>query len=62
MLGWLLEGFVIEGMWNRLVNLVGGVGKNLRCDIVYEFLDKEFRGIWIDLFFYKIIFCIKYIV
>lgn len=62
MLGCLLECFVMEGMWNRFVNLVGGVGKILRCDIVYELLDKEFRGIWIYLFFYKIIFGIKYIV
>jgi hypothetical protein len=34
----------MDSMWNRTVNLAGGPGRNLECDIVNEFLNKEFKG------------------
>uniref|UniRef100_A0A8W8IKI6 Zinc finger PHD-type domain-containing protein n=1 Tax=Magallana gigas TaxID=29159 RepID=A0A8W8IKI6_MAGGI len=41
--GWLPERLAMDSMWNRTVNLAGGPGRNLECDIVNEFLNKEFK-------------------
>lgn len=44
-------------MWNRIVNLNGGFGKNLEMDLQMEFFNKEYKGIciynYLFFFFYK---------
>ncbi|XP_061162619.1 uncharacterized protein LOC133171838 [Saccostrea echinata] len=41
--GWLPERLAMDSIWNRTVNLAGGPGRNLECDMVNEFLNKEFK-------------------
>lgn len=43
--GWLLERLVFDSVWNWMVNLVGGLGRNMEVDIVNEFFNKEFKGL-----------------
>lgn len=53
--GWLLERLVFDSVWNWMVNLVGGLGRNMEVDIVNEFFNKEFKG-WKKNIFEKIKF------
>ena len=45
--GWLPERLAMDSVWNRTVNLAGGPGRNLECDIVNEFLNREFKGTFV---------------
>lgn len=52
--GWLLERLVFDSVWNWMVNLVGGLGRNMEVDIVNEFFNKEFKGLKKNIIFEKI--------
>ncbi|XP_052223855.1 uncharacterized protein LOC127839505 [Dreissena polymorpha] len=41
--GWLPERLRNDLIWNRTVNLRGGIGNNLEADLVNEFLNREFK-------------------
>ena len=34
-----------EAIWNRTVNLHGGLGRNIPMDLANEFLNKDFKGL-----------------
>ena len=51
--GWLTPRVANEIKWNRTVNLVGGEGRNIEMDLCNEFLNNEFKGMFINICMYK---------
>jgi len=41
-------------MWNRTINLAGGPGRSLPADLVNEFTNKEFKGVYVFMLFNRI--------